>query len=96
MKAKTKSKKKPSQKKLKNKFTEELSKKHASLNEKSFLNIHWDLAHALLNSAVSPQVANAFAAQTSRILGFKKLEIERAKMVGERAGKSLLPSGDKK
>lgn len=67
-----------------------ISKKNKELNHDSFLNAHWEIAHALLNGQINPAVANAVAAQTSRIIGFKKLEIERAKLLGEKINVSLL------
>lgn len=81
---KTKKTNKPS--KLKNSLgfsrAKKISLDNKELTEKNFVNMHWDMCHALLNNQVTPSVANAVSNQTARILGFKKLEIERARLLG--------------
>lgn len=71
---------------------EKISKNNLVLDSNSFVKIHWDIAHAILNNKLDAKSANAVAEQTSRIIGFKKLELERAKMIGERPTSKLLGS----
>lgn len=85
------SKTKKTTKRADNSLAKEISASKKELTAKNFLNIHWEIAHALLNNKINPATANAFASQTQRILGFKKLEIEKARMMGEKLNAKLLP-----
>lgn len=79
----------------KHKAGKAISKKYTGLSGNNFLNAHWEIAHALLNNTINPSTANAFATQTSRILGFKKLEIDKARLVGEKMSGKLLGGNGK-
>ena len=73
----------------------QISKKYLELNSSNFVGVHWEIAQALLNNQINPSTANAFATQTARVLGFKKLELLRARLIGEKPVGKLLGGRDK-